>query len=1000
MKKISLQNFLIIFFTSLTVVVGGLIVAFIIQVGNANKAIEFKNEFRNAHYYWTEAQSSQHDFLIKYKDDLVFYQTEQNKFIKRSQIYITNTKSKMDSLIDVSYKLEYDLSDDLQQLSNELTKIEDVFEEISHLLFLRGARKTGIIGNCFTLYDLSLNSVTDKQLKDLLVKSHVAFLEYLNNPNFSHYEDFLNIFTMMNSYIRQNKVVRDTGLIDTTQFIPINPSYSTEFIGYVNEYKQSFSKLVSIDRKLFLNDQANLMNQWTTLYNNFGEVFSVSLKEVNSRTADDVGNVQSTIIISVLIMLILFASIIFIIPRVVSRRVKEIQEYIEPLKSGVFPDVELEPTAFSEVIEISDSLSKIIKSLKDASAFATEIGNGNFSFEYTPVSEQDELGNALILLRDSLSVAQKDEVTRRKEDRVREWTNTGIAKFSDILRQAAKDITELSTSIIKELVNYLNSNQGGVFVLNDDNKDNVLLELAASYAYSKERKKKKSFLLGEGLVGTCAVEKATIYMTEIPEDYISITSGLGGANPRSLLIAPLKHEENILGVLEIASFNEFEKYQIEFVEKIAESIASTLSITKINERTAKLLQTAKLEAEQRSLKEEELRQNLEELQATQERAAYRESELNNLINLVNKVSYIIELDVDGNVVTVPDSISEKFGIENNEIAGHHFSEFDFSDDSVLKKDLFWQKLLKGEEQQYQRKFKTGQNEVVWFNDYIVPFIDATGQVLKFICVSFDISQRVKENEKLQVITKELQTKENEILQKVKDVEKARQNAEQEKMEALAIAKKLEASEDVLKKALDKNKTQLEKIEIAVKNSEIQSERFKMLFEKSNDAIQLLSDNKFIDCNPASLRLFKYNTKGDFINTHPSEVSPENQPDGSNSMELANSMMIKSIEEGSAVFNWTHKKSDGTNFPAEVTLVSFKVDNEQFIYALVKDLSYEEEHRENLEKVIASEKEAKNKYEKRSRDFREKLEKYDIELEKKEAEIFNLKKLIEDIQKKK
>ncbi len=118
------------------------------------------------------------------------------------------------------------------------------------------------------------------------------------------------------------------------------------------------------------------------------------------------------------------------------------------------------------------------------------------------------------------------------------------------------------------LVNYLKANQGGLFILNDEDKENIYFNLLSAFAYDRRKYMEKHIQFGEGLIGTCAIEKKTIFMTDIPQDYMEITSGLGGANPGSLLIVPLKLEDDVLGALEIASFNVFEEHEIEFVEKL------------------------------------------------------------------------------------------------------------------------------------------------------------------------------------------------------------------------------------------------------------------------------------------------------------------------------------------------------------------------------------------------------------------------------------------------
>src|SRR5690606_17066156 len=139
--------------------------------------------------------------------------------------------------------------------------------------------------------------------------------------------------------------------------------------------------------------------------------------------------------------------------------------------------------------------------------------------------------------------------------------------------------------------------------------------------------------------GQVILEKATTYMTEFPEKYIKITSGLGEALPRNLLLVPLNIEAKVIDAIELASSKKIHDYRLQLVEKLGESIASTISAVKINQRTKYLLQESQQQAEEMKAQEEEMRQNMEELAATQEdmeramkEIQEKENYLNSLIN--------------------------------------------------------------------------------------------------------------------------------------------------------------------------------------------------------------------------------------------------------------------------------------------------------------------------------------------------------------------------------
>lgn len=352
------------------------------------------------------------------------------------------------------------------------------------------------------------------------------------------------------------------------------------------------------------------------------------------------------------------------------------------------------------IIERADEIGSMVKATnhlsmiqKNITEFAQNIGSGNFDIQSNIDNIKGDLGASLT----NMSANLKDIA---KADEKRNWTTIGLAKFAEILRASDDEIENLTDIIISNLIKYLQANQGSIFILEDDG-DQSFLELNATYAWDRKKYKEKRILIGEGLVGRCWQEVEKIYLTDIPENYINITSGLGKANPKSLLIIPMKIEEQVFGIIEIASFNEIQPYQIEFVEKLAESIASTISNAKTNTRTAFLLEESKEMTEELRAQEEEMRQNMEEMQATQEEMERTQNELRSkelfLNSLVNNTSdSIIAIDNDYKVVVANDTIRERYKKAQHEVLEVGFNVLELLGDVREEWKGYYDKALNGE----------------------------------------------------------------------------------------------------------------------------------------------------------------------------------------------------------------------------------------------------------------------------------------------------------------
>jgi hypothetical protein len=256
--------------------------------------------------------------------------------------------------------------------------------------------------------------------------------------------------------------------------------------------------------------------------------------------------------------------------------VMKFRNTISSMGRGILPEEKFREGT-DELGQIGAALNSLIQGQKNLSTFAEEIGKGNFKSEFKPLSEYDTLGNSLIQLRENLRLAAIEDEKRKREDERRNWSNHGIARFSEILREHTGDLDRLASRLISELVKYLGAQVGGLFLIRSVENNEKEIYLVASYAYDRVKHLQKTIQIGEGLVGRCVQEGNTIFLTDIPEDYIRIKSGLGEDNPRCLLIVPLRLHEEIVGVIEIATLEVFEEFQVEFVERIGTSIASSIS---------------------------------------------------------------------------------------------------------------------------------------------------------------------------------------------------------------------------------------------------------------------------------------------------------------------------------------------------------------------------------------------------------------------------------------
>jgi HAMP domain-containing protein/signal transduction histidine kinase/DNA-binding response OmpR family regulator len=224
-----------------------------------------------------------------------------------------------------------------------------------------------------------------------------------------------------------------------------------------------------------------------------------------------------------------------------------------------------------------------------------------------------EAKGELEALKDTINqmIANLKGTTLRNHEQ--DWLKSNLAKFAQML-QGQRDRNAVANKVLSELAELVNARYGAFYILEQpESADEPKLKLFAGYAQKSRKLIDQEFLLNEGLVGQCATDKERIRLTNVPNEYLQISSGIGHAAPIDLVILPVLFENNVKAVIELASFENFSDTHIDFLDQLTESIGIVLNNIETNTRTEELLSQSQSLAGELSAQQEELRRANDEL---------------------------------------------------------------------------------------------------------------------------------------------------------------------------------------------------------------------------------------------------------------------------------------------------------------------------------------------------------------------------------------------------
>jgi HAMP domain-containing protein/CheY-like chemotaxis protein/signal transduction histidine kinase len=231
------------------------------------------------------------------------------------------------------------------------------------------------------------------------------------------------------------------------------------------------------------------------------------------------------------------------------------------------------------VNQLAANLTNQVRAIAEV---ATAVTRGDLSR-----SIQVEARGEVSYLKDNINEMIRNLKDTTLKNAQQDWLKTNLARFTRLL-QGQRDLQAVTKLILSELAPLVSAHHG-VFYMMDSQESDARLRMIASYGYRSSRKLPTSFLPGEGLVGQCAVEKVRIWLTDVPRDYIVVSSGLGAAPPTNIVVLPILFEQQVKAVIEIASLDRFTETHLSFLDQLMESIGVVLNTIEANSRTESLL---------------------------------------------------------------------------------------------------------------------------------------------------------------------------------------------------------------------------------------------------------------------------------------------------------------------------------------------------------------------------------------------------------------------------
>ncbi|MFN8254745.1 MAG: GAF domain-containing protein [Bacteroidales bacterium] len=595
------------------------------------------------------------------------------------------------------------------------------------------------IGNGNSGYILKLNNAaSDFRLKLNAGASNQIVNDDFNNSMFMievllrNYDELLlhEIEKELTS-IKSKLYLNDT-ISDDYRYLRISDSY--------NNFEINYHEIAKTLLAIGLSEDEGLMKELNNRYLKAETRLKDTLQLVQVEKKDtELLAISVLLILFVLVVAFNLGSAIFFIQ--LSRKFTfAINDHFKFLNQGEFVKIDRKKVP-EEVYGLIEGLelfsSRILNSMKSLKL----ISSGNINIDQDKTNYPELLYNSILQIKqkfESFAGQLADEKNKQIE---LNWIKHGLDNLSNVMRQEIDDPLRYSSKIIYALIEYLDIPMGAIYLLKEE-EGNRFLEMIASFAYGKEKQFYRRISIGEGIIGSAAAEKKTLNLTNVPEAYFSIISGFSETKPKNILVSPINLNEEIYGVIEVASLSRFKEEEIKFVEEVCKAVAYSFAISKVYMDTLKLLEDANLDVAQLKSENESLLLENEKLNQTFNDLKSKSFDNEYLMERINEFAIVINLDLDGNILDVNNRFEQFFKAEKKKFMYSNYREYMIDSNLDFDFEQIWRNLRAGIKHELNQKVTITNQEFI-LNQHFFPMKDTRGRVKGIKIIAFNISDALK-----------------------------------------------------------------------------------------------------------------------------------------------------------------------------------------------------------------------------------------------------------------